>query len=177
MTYVLRPNGEKFIVKSNPSKQISEHSIISFKYHNVAANGTPESAVLLHLRKDKKWDDIRTRRNLLYAVSHGKPQGPLPACRGCKQKLARGQLRIQASVIYTPPGKLRKTTKLLTTLGSGPYPGKAFFCLNPFCIHQAVKTYGRKEVFLPPFDGFVGIEEDAKNEELPQVPGVTYVRD
>jgi len=168
---VVSQNGSTVVAKLPNSKQINvtsktsvqPGSIISFKYTGAA--DAPANATYHKTRPDLKWDEIRDRLILLYNVSHGKLQGPLPGCRGCKTKLQRGQLRLQASVMYTPPG-------------SGPYPGKASFCLNPNCITQAIRSYGKKEVFLPPWDGRVGLDEDIKPEEqLPPIEGLTYIRE
>jgi hypothetical protein len=148
------PSGKEFSIPIEKGLTMPEvGSVITFKYSgSVNESGLPQSPIFLRERPELRWEDVSKIKSLPYRLSYGKPAGPLPRCRGCKQQLRdRHQLRIMATMMFHPPG-------------SGPYPGQSSFCLNPHCVNQAN------------FDGRLGIDvPNIKEEDLPTIDGIEFV--
>ncbi len=140
-------------------------SVITFRFSGTTdEHGLPKDPKFDRARPDLNWEEVSKIKALPYRISYGKPAGPLPRCRGCKQQLRdRKQLRITTTVMFTPPG-------------SGPYPGQCSFCLNPHCVNQAVKDYMKKDVALPTYEGKVGVDvTDLKPADFPTIEGVQFM--
>jgi len=128
------PIGLEFIVPMGDQKLPDIGSVITFLFNGeIDEKGLPKEVTFGRLRPDLNWTEVSRIKSIPYRITYGKPAGPLPKCRGCKQQLRdRKQLRITTTVMFTPPG-------------SGPYPGQCSFCLNPHCVNQAIKDYVKKK--------------------------------
>ncbi len=66
-----------------------------------------------------------------YTIRRGKTRG-VPTCRGCRRAFEdKSELRVQTTLLYEAPGL-------------EPRPVQVNFCINQFCIQQALKNYRKK---------------------------------
>jgi hypothetical protein len=100
-------------------------------------------------RPDLQW---RAKNQFPFQVAIGSQAGVYAKCHGCKRYIVdRTELRIQTQVKYVPPH-------------SGPYPGKANFCLNNSCVFEALSPNSKlhKHCCYPAFEGKIGISPQLK---------------
>jgi len=99
---------------------------------------------------------------IAYTIRRGKARG-VPTCRGCRRAFEdKSELRVQTTLLYEAPGL-------------EPRPVQVNFCINQFCIQQALKNYRKKDSVIYPFDGRVEVPTDIPRNEIPQVEGLTWV--
>jgi len=99
---------------------------------------------------------------IAYTIRRGKSRG-VPTCRGCRRAFEdKTELRVQTTLLYEAPGL-------------EPRPVQVNFCINQFCIQQALKNYRKKDSVIYPYEGKVEVPADIPRNELPQVDGLTWV--
>jgi hypothetical protein len=97
-----------------------------------------------------------------YMLRRGKNRG-VPTCRGCRRAFEdKTELRIQTTLLYEAPGL-------------EPRPVQVNFCINQFCIQQALKNYRKKESMIHPFEGKVEVPPEIPKNEIPEVDGITWI--
>lgn len=138
--------------------------------------------VLVMTRPDLEWTMVcRGRHRVRYELALGNRRSARGVrCHGCKRPLTdSNELRIRSVAIFRAPG-------------SGPYPGRTTFCLDPQCIamanHRVVTqptttgtsvatgaTSAHNRVLYADFDGRVLVPEELSSRPLPVIDGLQWV--